>query len=169
MGNLLFSPNGRIGPNEFMKAALILIIIGIVLTLPELFGAPDALSTVFSLVSLVTIWCWVVIWVKRYHDAGKSGWSCLIPILVFLVLMIIMFFVVAGGPMMEMISAGVEGADEAEIAEMEEALNNKILLPLTVGTAVISAIVAFGFNALIKQDMHDNQYGPYGNSGDTFS
>ena len=35
--------------------------------------------------------------------------------------------------------------------------------------AVISYLVAMVFNNMIKQDMHDNQFGPHGTTGNTFS
>ena len=78
MGNLLFSPSGRISPADFMRGATILIVVGLVLgLLPILMPALAMLSIIF----LVMLWCWIVLWVKRYHDGGKSGgarcWPCI--------------------------------------------------------------------------------------------
>src|SRR4051812_3093323 len=67
----LFNPMGRIGPVTFRNAALILIAVSAAigltpLVLPQLWW--------LSFVSMVLIYPWAVIWVKRLHDAGKSGW-----------------------------------------------------------------------------------------------
>jgi len=166
---LLFSPSGRIGPAEFMKGAIILIIVAILYTLPTLFGAPLAVEAILGLLSLVTLWCWVVLWVKRYHDAGKSGWTCLLPIIAFLVLVVGIVCVLYGSDFMEMFRAGINGADEIEIAEMEAALEKKTELPILIISTIVSLAIAFLFNKMIKQDTHDNQFGPHGTVAETFS
>jgi len=169
MGNLLFSPSGRIGPSEFMKGAIILIVVAVILAIPNLLGLPKGLVTALSFLSIVTLWCWVVLWVKRYHDGGKSGWTCLLPILTYLILGMIIFFAAFGGAFMEMFNASLNGATEAEIAELEAAFNTKSGLPVLIGSTLFSFGIAFLFNKMIKQDAHDNQYGPHGSVGETFS
>jgi len=163
MGNLLFSPSGRIGPGQFMSGVLVLVIIGVVLGLLPIFV--PALG-ILSVIGLVLIWCWIVLWVKRYHDAGKSGWMCLIPIVVWLIIGMIIGAVLPG-----------MFADPAAIEAMEAATSEGDLGALfqsamgggmtktgqliNVGLgAVVSYVVAFVFNGMIKHDNHDNQFGP---------
>lgn len=169
MGNLLFSPSGRIGPGEFIKGAIILIVLTTVLSLPTILGLPDIVATITGLISFVFLWCWIALWIKRYHDGGKSGWMCLIPISIYIVVIILAYAMIAGGPFMELMNATMEGVDEAAIDEMEAAMTKETSLPVTLASLAISLAIAFLFNMMIKQDMHDNQYGPYGNTSDTFS
>jgi uncharacterized membrane protein YhaH (DUF805 family) len=162
MGNLLFSPSGRIGPGEFIKGAIILIVLGTLLSVPSIMGM-EAFETITFILSLVLIYPWVVIWIKRYHDAGKSGWMCLIPIVVYLVLFIIAFTILLW-PMMEMaMSMAAEGASESEMeaALLESGVDEQALsLQFTLASIAISLVVTFLFNALIKQDPGPNQFGP---------
>ena len=161
MGNLLFSPSGRIGPSDFMKGAIILIVLTAILSLPAILGLPSIVATITGLLSFVLLWCWIALWIKRYHDGGKSGWTSLLPILVYLVLIIIAYAAIAGGPFMELMNATMNGADEEALKEMETAMNKETGLPVTLVSVVISLAIAFLFNKMIKQDLHDNQFGPY--------
>jgi uncharacterized membrane protein YhaH (DUF805 family) len=158
MGNLLFSPSGRIGAAAFQKGALILIVLSFLLGLPAVLGLPEAISTILALVSIIFIWCWIVLWIKRYHDAGKSGWLSLIPIVIFIILMTVFMMTYMGSEFSAMMAAM---SDPEALEEVEAAMDAKAnsIVPLAI-SALISAIVAFGFNALIKADPHDNQFGP---------
>lgn len=169
MGNLLFSPSGRIGPSDFLKGVVILIVVAILLSAPAFLGLPDAVALIASIISFATIWCWVVLWVKRYHDGGKSGWMCLVPILVYLIVYIIAFVVIAGAPFMEMITAAMEGAGEDEIAALEAEMNSTVMLPLSIAGIVISFGIAFLFNNMIKHEDHDNRFGPMTSTADNFN
>ena len=40
----------------------------------------DSLAALAGIVSFALIYPWIVIWIKRYHDGGKSGWMSLLPI-----------------------------------------------------------------------------------------
>ena len=160
MGNLLFSPNGRINPSEFTKAALILIALGFVLALPEALGMTGALTTVAALISFLLLYPWIVIWIKRYHDAGKSGWTCLVPIIIYIIAAIILMMVLLGDEFMAMFQAASEGASQAETEAMAEEMGQGKQIPLLIATTVLSAAIALGFNAIIKRDDHENQFGP---------
>jgi len=169
MGNLLFSPSGRIGPADFMKGVYVLIAIGVILTLLPLVSF--SLSMVFSLLGLVTLWCWIVLFIKRLHDGGKSGWLCLLPILAFIVLSFVISSVVTGmfaGDLQAEIEAATKAAGESgdigEIMritkEMGAGMAKKTAIPSAIASALVSFIIAYGFNAWVKRDDHDNQYGP---------
>ena len=172
MGNLLFSPSGRIGPGQFMSGVLVLVIISAVLGLLPVFMPALGLLNV---IGLVLIWCWIVLWVKRYHDAGKSGWMCLIPIVVWLVIGGIVGALLPGlfadPAALEAMEAATEAGDFGAI--LQSAMGGGMtktgqLINVGLG-AVISYVVALIFNGMIKQDTHSNQYGPYGDVGNTFS
>ena len=167
MGNLLFSPSGRINSGDFMKGATLIIVITLVLGLLPIISAGLA---ALSVVTIVFLWCWVVLWVKRYHDAGKSGWTCLLPIIVYLVLAAIVGIVLPGmftDP--EAAAAAAEAAAEAAEAGDFGAIfkaaagggmttMGKIIVPLA--SAAVSFGVAFLFNNMINGDAGDNQFGP---------
>lgn len=163
MGNLLFSPSGRIGPGQFMSAVNVLVAIGLVLALLPIFV--PALG-MLGIIGLVLIWCWVVIWVKRYHDGGKSGWMCLVPIVVWLVIGMIVGFI------LPKVFADPNAA--AVLAEATEAGDFGAIIKASMGGgmtklgqivnaglgAVVSYVVAMVFNGTIQHDAHDNQFGP---------
>lgn len=160
MGNLLFSPSGRIGSGEFIKAAIILIVIMVLLSVPTILGM-DTLEAILTVLSLALIYPWVVIWIKRYHDAGKSGWMCLIPIAAFLIGYIVLFTVLLWDVFAMSIELASQGASEAEIEEQIGELDEaKLATQFTIASTVLSIAVAFLFNAMIKQDSGDNKFGP---------
>ena len=160
MGNLLFSPNGRIGPADFTKGAIILIVLGFVLALPELMGM-KGIAPIASLISFLLLYPWVVIWIKRYHDAGKSGWTCFVPIVIYIITMIVLMSVLLGGEFMAIFQAASEGASQAETEAMaENMVDSGAQLKLLIATTVLSLAVALGFNSIIKRDDHENQFGP---------
>jgi uncharacterized membrane protein YhaH (DUF805 family) len=169
MGNLLFSPSGRISPADFMKGALVLIVIGAVLNILPMISF--SLSMVFGLLGLVTLWCWIVLFIKRFHDAGKSGWMCLLPILAFLIIGFIvnglvssMFAGDLNAQMQQMSEEAISSGDVSSILKQSMDLGaqvaKKTALPLAVAGAVISYLIAYVTNMMLKSDAGDNQFGP---------
>jgi uncharacterized membrane protein YhaH (DUF805 family) len=162
MGNLLFSPSGRIGPGQFMKGATILVIVGFILAaLPAISPA----LTMVGIIGIVTYWCWIVLWVKRYHDGGKSGWMCLIPIILYMIIGTILSVVLAGmfvdvEAMQEMAEASEAGDFGALMGMMGAGVTKTGTLIMAAAAAVVSYLIAFLFNKMIKHDAHDNQFGP---------
>jgi len=159
MGNLLFSPSGRINPSEFMRGAIILIVIGLLLSLPGILGM-KSLDAILGIISIALIYPWVVIWIKRYHDAGKSGWMCLIPIVIFCILLVIVTALMLGGEISQMFEMASSGASQAEQQEASEQIMSGKQLPVALASTAVSAAIAFMFNSLIKRDAHENQFGP---------
>lgn len=163
MGNLLFSPSGRIGPGQFMSGVTVLIVIGLIINLLPVFIPALA---ILGIIGLVLLWCWVVLWVKRYHDAGKSGWNCLIPIIVLIVLSVILGMILSpmfADPTIE--AAIEEAAASGDVGEafklgMSGGMTKTGSIMTAVFGAVLSYVVAMVFNNMIKHDDHDNQYGP---------
>jgi len=159
MGNLLFSPNGRINSGEFMKGAIILVVLGAILTMPATFGM-KGIGAALGYLSYLLAFPWVVIWIKRYHDAGKSGWLCLIPLLVYAVLLIVIMGFLLSGEFGQMIELASSGASQAEQQAFTESMMKGKEVPLTLAGIGTSLVVAFLFNNLIKGDDHENQFGP---------
>jgi len=163
MGNLLFSPSGRIGPGQFMSGVTTLIVITVVLGLLPVFV--PALG-VLGIVGLVLLWCWVVLWIKRYHDGGKSGFMCLIPIVAWLVISMIVAAILPGMFQDPDAAAAILAAGEAQdlSAILKASMGGGMttmgqIVNLVVG-AIVSYVVAMVFNNMIKHDNHDNQFGP---------
>ena len=84
MGNLLFSPNGRIGPDEFVKGIMILALISAVITIIPMFSY--SLGTMLGLVSIVLLFPLFCLLIKRSHDAGKSGWMSIVWFIIYLII-----------------------------------------------------------------------------------
>ena len=102
MLNTYLSPAGRMNPGDFKKSALTLIVIGVIFSIPELLGM-DSLGALAGIVSFALLYPWIVIWIKRYHDGGKSGWSSLLPIIVYLLATIILMMTMLGDGFMAII------------------------------------------------------------------
>lgn len=163
MGNLLFSPSGRIGPGQFMSGVQILIIVAVVLAiLPALVPA----LVMLNILGLVMLWCWVVLWVKRYHDGGKSGWMCLIPIIIYIIIGGIVSTVLAGMFVdTEAIAAIADAQEQADLGALmsmmgKGGMTTTGLIVTALAGAAVSYIIAMVFNNTIKHDAHDNQFGP---------
>ncbi len=164
MGELLFSPNGRIGPEAFMRGAWVLIIAAFVIALLPIISP---ILAIVSIVQLVFIWCWIALWVKRYHDSGQSGWMCLVPIVTYVVLSwlvsaVMMIFLVSSSGIIE----ALENADETSNSEdvfgtlMTGGQGAPFIFGSALAAAALSFAVAFVFNKIIRSDPAPNMYGP---------
>lgn len=165
MGNLLFGPNGRISPADFMKGSTVLIVISFILGLLPLISM--GLAMVLSIVSIVMIYPWVCLFMKRLRDGGKSGWLCIVVILVWIILGMIIGMVVTaviGGGMAagseEAMQAAAESGDLSAVMDAAGAMAKKTAIPSAIAGAVVSYLIAFIVNKVIPHDAHDNQYGP---------
>jgi len=179
MGNLLFSPNGRISSAEFMKGAIILIVLGAIAALAPLINM--TLALVLGFASIVLWWCWSVLWVKRFHDGSKSGWMTLVVVLVWIfigwlvsIMLLPMFVGDTAQQAAEMAEAMESAGEEGDLGgmwgmmmEMMGSTAKKTAIPNTIMGIVVSGAVAYVGNMLIKQDPDDNQWGSAG-PGSTF-
>ena len=163
MGNLLFSPSGRINSGDFMKGVTLIVIVTVVLgLLPVLSTGLAALG----IIGFVFLWCWVVLWVKRYHDAGKSGWMCLVPIIVYIIVALIVNSVVSSMFIDPNFAAVIEEATESgDLSALFKAagsggLTKTGLIVKALAAGAVSYGIAFLFNNMIKGDAGDNQFGP---------
>ena len=98
--HVLFSPNGRISPQEYWIGLLIIIGSNLFLTWLPVLGA---------IIWLGLIYVGFCVYGKRLHDAGKSAW---IHALVWLIQFVLGAIVVAisGGALISAIMASNEGA-----------------------------------------------------------
>ena len=166
MGNTLFSPNGQIGPMDFMRGVYVLIAVSFLINLLPMVSA--TMAAPFKILMLVIAYCWVVLFVKRFRDGGKSGWMVLAPIAVSLIAMFIhnsavppVFAPEIYGNMQEaMTDLASNGGGVAEImaGSMEiskqyaEPLAKKIALPSSIIYALWSYGIAFVFNKMVKSN-----------------
>jgi len=164
MGNLLFGPNGRISPSDFMRGATILIVVQFILGLLPLISM--GLAMVLSIVSIVIIYPWVCLFMKRLRDGGKSGWLCIAVILVWIVLSMIIGMVIntvmmaGAGASQEAMQAAAESGDLSTVMDAAGSMAKKTAIPSAVAGAVVSYLIAFIVNKVIPHDANDNQYGP---------
>ena len=171
MGNLLFSPKGRINSGAFSKAAIILIALMFLLSVSSLISVKIGLF--LNLIGLIVIWCWIAVWIKRYHDSGRSGWMSLIPIIIwviggYILSSVVTNMVVPADLMAEFETSVTEilqtdgfGAMIGEMfnGELAQKISKISTLPTSIAGAVWSALIAFGFNAIIKHQPEENQFG----------
>ncbi len=79
-GHLLFGFSGRINRAKFW-AGMVLQYAILFATVAVAFAVNDPIAFwVAGVVNLVTIWMWIAISIKRWHDRGKSGWWMLIAL-----------------------------------------------------------------------------------------
>ncbi len=146
------NPFGRIGPTAFRNAALILIAIGACLGLLP-WVRPD--MALLSFANLLLIYPWVAIWVKRFHDAGKSGKLFLGVLAVWLIVgfaanrLIVSRFVPAPPPV-----------DPHFIMASIMAQMHANALPGTIVSVILSLAFALVINEELKSDPAENAYGP---------
>jgi uncharacterized membrane protein YhaH (DUF805 family) len=143
---------GRIGPVAFRNAAIVLILVGAGFSLLPL--ALPAL-TFWSYLSLLLIYPWAVIWVKRLHDAGKSGkW--------FLAIVAAWFAVgaAAGWFISNRFAPAMPAKpDPAAIWALMAERMQAIALPNTIASVVIALAFALVINEELKSEPRENTYG----------
>ena len=164
MGNLLFSPKGRIGPSEFMNGMIILAVIGAALGLLSLVSVQAGMiGSVVGIAFLYPLFCLLI---KRSHDAGRSGWMSL----AWFVLLIIISFVVSQLVLMVMAGDAVKelelateeavssGAGLSELMAMTGEVAKKTAIPSAIASLIATVLGAFVINLLNKTDPDENQY-----------
>lgn len=160
MGNLLFSPSGRIGPSDYMKGIIIISAIGLVITLLPLLSSALA---VLGILGLVLFYIFIALGIKRSHDAGKSGWMVLTHILLSIGVSVVIATILAmvtGVSMGDIFSTALSGDTEAMEAIALTVEAPGYVIPSAIGSAIGSIVTGYIVNMLNKQDPGDNQFGP---------
>ena len=166
MGNLLFSPSGRIGSADFTKGIMILAVISAVLALLPFVSM--SLAMIGGLVSLILLIPFFFLNIKRAHDAGKSGWMSLLHFLIYVVLGVALSFIVsavfAGGvdqaAVQEAANEAAAAGDIGGVMDAAAGAAKATALPSAIGGLIISYIFAMIVNMINKQEPNENQYGP---------
>lgn len=165
MGNLLFSPSGRIGPSAYMKGMIVLAVIS------GLAGATLFLGSIFMplvmmLIMLILIFPFSMTGIKRSHDAGKSGWMVVTHILLWVGIyfaLSILFEKLGFGPTPEQQEAlqALQGStDLVAMSEVGGPIIKAAALPTMIVHIMTTIVTAYLVNMFNKQDSGDNQYGP---------
>lgn len=169
MGNLLFSPNGRIGPDEFMRGLFIIAAISAVISIVPLINF--ALGSMLSLVAIVLLYPLFCLLIKRSHDGGKSGWMSIVWFLIFVVVQMILGHVVTmlfGGDITAEMETATQAAAESGdpmavfnvITEYAPQLARKTAIPSAIAGFVSTMASGYIVNMIVKKEPTDNQYGP---------
>jgi len=138
---LFFSPDGRIGRQAYWIGWLVLIGVNTLL-----FWVP--------FLSLVTIYCWICVCSKRFHDMGRSGWLSAIPVTLSIVVPIGAVLAIAGAA----VAASISGAgDETVIAAVLSAVAGSALLLLG---ALVIGIGFLIWQGVAQGEPGANRYGP---------
>lgn len=157
--SVLFAPNGRISPSQFQTGALVLLGIGFALALLPLTGN-GALMGVQTLVGLAMIYPWVVLWRKRLHDNGKSGWFFLLILVIWFILSMISGQIVTMMFAGDMMQAMQDVTGFSQMMQAQAQIAQELALPSAISSLVVGLIVVFGANAVLKSDPQENRYGP---------
>ncbi|PHR58600.1 MAG: hypothetical protein COA43_10095 [Robiginitomaculum sp.] len=177
MLNLLFSPKGRVNPQEFMRGVYIITGLMVVIGLLPLL---NPMLAIVGMVGILLIWCWIALCAKRFHDSGKTGWLALVVIIGFFIgsyfLGQFIQATFAGDAMAAyeaQVKAFAESGDTAGIMGLMtgdgmKSIVRKTAIPSAVGTVILSLALAFVVNKLSPHDPEENQYGPAGSVGNTF-
>lgn len=119
-----------------------------------------ALSGVTGLISLVMIWCWIALWVKRLHQGGITGWMTILLAVGWIFVNMIAGAVVTALLAPELMSPQAGGGDFMEMMQQSIEASRSIAAP----SAIVSAIVGVGYvfvaNAALPSQDGENQFGP---------
>ena len=152
MFEAMLVPGGRIGPAAFRNAYLVLIAIGVGIQLVPLVWP----SLLIGFLGLVMLYPSAVLWVKRFHDAGKSGWWFLAVFAATIAagLAANHFIIERFAP------AIIPGSSAAEVFAQAAARMQAVAIPSAIVSTVISLAFVFIINEELKSDPNENQYGP---------
>ena len=133
---------GRSNRQEYWISVGLLIVVAMVLSYFQMQAASAAITIM-----------WIVTWVRRLHDVGKSGWWAAAPIL--LLVALIFGALLFGGGGFEKVVLAIEAGDEKSIPDNATTL--------FIGVALIGLIVQFGFTIWLgiqTGNVEKNKYGP---------
>lgn len=162
--NLFLSPNGRIDQGTYWRGVLILFAISAVMT-----AASAYVSVAISFLGIFFVWPWIAVHVKRFHDAGKTGW-----LTIAMVVLAIVVSMVASAILTPLLGGNVEalqeemtneimnmGDDPGAMMQVTMDYSKRIaqaqLVPSILSTGVVTGVVG-AVMGLFKSDPAANQY-----------
>lgn len=159
MGALLFSPDGRIGKDAFLKGAVILLAFNFVLWLTWYIG-PVA-GFLGGVLAMSSVYCWACLFIKRLHDAGHSGGYFLIFLPVFLIIVYFLGSILTGVLSPEIAEVALEiqnlqkedeNPDPNEIMELAAPMFSAMRVPFAASFLITGFAIAKFANAILKPD-----------------
>lgn len=162
MGNLLFSPNGRIGRNRFWQGMVILTVLSVLTTA----GSVMVNEFLFGLLGIVLIYPYICVYGKRLHDIGTTAWWVLGILVANVIVSMILNAVLEGFfATSELRDIQIEVGERLASGDLTGALEGmrilaKALLPLNIIVTVLAnAVIAIALG-LIPGSPRDNKHGP---------
>jgi uncharacterized membrane protein YhaH (DUF805 family) len=165
---LFLTPNGRIDQPTYWRAVLILFGISAALTVASAF-----VSTFIGFLSVVFIWPWIAVHVKRFHDSGKTGWMTVAMVVLAVIVSMVSSLILPGlfgvdqlalqEEMMrdiERSSSGDPASAMAAAMQASQKIAQAQLLPGILSTGIVTGVVGAVMGAINKTDPNDNPYGP---------
>ncbi|MBA3067307.1 MAG: DUF805 domain-containing protein [Hyphomonas sp.] len=157
---LFLTPNGRIDQPTYWRAVLTIFGMSAIIAVLTTY-----VSIALGLLSFATVWCWIAVHAKRFHDNGKTGWFMLILIVVGVISNNIFSSIligISGYDMVEYqreVNAASSAGDFAGLMTLVAEAQKATILPTIVTTLITTGILG-GIMGLFKTDPNDNQYGP---------
>ncbi|MEM0986656.1 MAG: DUF805 domain-containing protein [Pseudomonadota bacterium] len=169
---LLFSPNGRIGPRDFLRGVILLVGVSIVNQVLSVYGSL-AFAPVSIVVSLAVFYGYICVYGKRLHDRGLSAWLFVLIFIAYLILDMVVQSILT-----PLLAPGAielqEGmADMLTRGRMEDAvvfmqdLAREILFTALLSLLITNAVLAF-LVARLQGDPGMNPHGPPPGGDQTF-
>ena len=132
---------GRSGRKEYWIGVGLLLLVGVGLAYANVGGASGA-----------TTFLWILVWNRRLHDIGKSGWIILVPL----------GLMIAGGDRGR--TAGRRRTSERVRVQPEgQRPRDRSGATLFVGLVLVLLAIQFGFTIWLgikKGDPGNNRFGP---------
>ncbi len=179
MGNLFFSPNGRIAKHRFWQGLVILTVASVLAS-----AGVWLVTDMFALLTYAIIFPYICVYGKRLHDSGRSAWWVIAiwgGSIVFQTILLVIFIVAILPSLMspeqkqtlEEILKLAEAGDNAEAMkgveflkeDMKDVFQRALLVLIVMANAVMGYIVGS-----LATEPRKNQYGPIPGSmtGGTF-
>jgi uncharacterized membrane protein YhaH (DUF805 family) len=177
--NLYLSPNGRIDQSTYWRGVITLFVISSVLAAVSAYASPF-----LGMLGIVFVWPWIVLHVKRFHDADMTGWVTIGMVVLAAILSMVLGLVLPGlfgidtfamseqmtRDMEDMAASNDPGAMIAATMEATKKMAQAQLLPNILSTAIVTGVVGFVMS-LFKATPGTNKFGPPpgGPSEETFA
>ena len=132
---------GRSGRKEYWIGVALLLLVGVGLAYANVGGASGA-----------TTFLWILIWNRRLHDIGQSGWVILIPL-----------GLIIAGATAGLVFGGKDLLNAFEYSQKGSGPVTEHGAWLFIGMVLVLIAIQFGFTIWLgkkKGDPGDNRYGP---------